>query len=196
MKRTSEQERGANLVEFAIVVPIIILVVIGILEVGVAFRDLLTVSNAAKEGVRIVAAMGDDPMADCVAITKTASAVASSVPLANLIDIAIFRADEDGNQTGDTNTYRLRGGGDPAECGDWTPDPTRDPTHPSWDWSPLDRQVVFGLDPSDPEYRPLDIVGVRVRYTHNWITGFPPFTGSFVIDEATVSRIEPEEYLR
>ena len=81
MKMFSKRESGANLVEFAIVMPIILLVVIGILEVGVAFRDLLTVSNAAKEGVRIVAAMGDDPMSDCTVLTKTSSALASTISM-------------------------------------------------------------------------------------------------------------------
>lgn len=186
MKMFSQRERGANLVEFAIVVPIILLVVIGILEVGVAFRDLLTVSNAAKEGVRVVAAMGDDPMSDCVVLTKTSSALASSIPLANLVTIQIFRADSDGNQIAlDTNVYTLPVGADPTDCTEWSPNPT---DIGSLDWSPLDRNVKIGPG-SD-----LDIAGVRITYTHNWITGFPPFFGSFVVDEATVSRLEPEEY--
>jgi hypothetical protein len=163
--RHKGREIGANLVEFAIVMPIVILVLLGILETGVAFRDFLTVSNAAKEGVRVVASMGDDPTSDCVA----------------LVEIEIFRADANGNQiSGDTNTYSLQLGGDPADCGDWTVT--------QFGWDPLDRNVVTGGSP------PLDIAGVRVLYTHGWMTGFPPFNGSFTIDEATVSRLEPEEY--
>lgn len=186
MKMFSKRERGANLVEFAIVVPIVLLVVIGILEVGVAFRDLLTVSNAAKEGVRVMAAMGDDPMSDCVVLTKTSSALASSVTLANLIQIEIFKADTAGNQSpGTTNVYTLPVGADPTDCTEWSPNPTE---IDSLVWSPEARNVKMGTDDI------LDIAGVRVTYTHNWITGFPPFVGSFVVNEATVSRLEPEEY--
>jgi hypothetical protein len=42
----------------------------------------------------------------------------------------------------------------------------------------------------------LDIAGVRIVFDHSWITGFPPFSGTFTINEATVSRLEPEEYFR
>jgi len=186
MKMFSNRERGANLVEFALVVPIVLLVVIGILEVGVAFRDLLTVSNAAKEGVRVVAAMGDDPLSDCVVLTKTSSALASSVSLSNLLTIEIFRADSNGDQIpGDTNVYTLPIGADPTDCTEWAPNPME---IDSLAWSPLDRNVKIGPDDD------LDIAGVRVTYTHNWITGFPPFVNSFMVDQATVSRLEPEEY--
>ena len=186
MRPTRRHETGANLVEFAIVLPIILLVVIGILEVGMAFRDFLTVSNAAKEGVRVVAAMGDDPLSDCVVLTKTSSALASSVSLANLVTIQIFRANGDGDQiVDDTNTYTLPLGADPTDCTNWSPNPTEIDT---LNWSPLVRRVKIG--PLDD----LDIAGVRVTYTHSWITGFPPFIGSFVVDEATISRLEPEEY--
>ena len=186
MKKFSSRDNGANLVEFAIVMPIILLVVIGILEVGVAFRDLLTVSNAAKEGVRVVAAMGDDPLSDCIVLTKTSAALATSVSLANLLTIEIFRADGDGDPiAGDTNVYTLPSGADSTDCTKWSPNPM---DVASLAWSPLDRKVKIG--PSVD----LDIAGVRVTYTHNWITGFPPFINSFVVDQATVSRLEPEEY--
>ena len=186
MKRFSDRDKGANLVEFAIVMPIILLVVIGILEVGVAFRDLLTVSNAAKEGVRVVAAMGDDPMSDCTVLTKTSAALGSSISLGNLVTIEIFKADAAGDPTpGFVNVYTLPVGADPADCTEWSPNPVN---VGSLAWSPLDRKVKTGPGVD------LDIAGVRVTYTHNWITGFPPFSGSFVVDEATVSRLEPEAY--
>ena len=158
---------------------------IGILEVGVAFRDLLTVSNAAKEGVRVVAAMGDDPMSDCVVLTKTSSALASSVSLDNLLTIEIFRALANGNPSHDINVYTLPVGADPTDCTNWSPNPM---DIDALVWSPEDRNVKVGVGDD------LDIAGVRVTYTHDWITGFPPFMGSFVVDEATVSRLEPEEY--
>jgi Flp pilus assembly protein TadG len=174
-------EKGANLVEFALVLPIVILVLLGILESGVAFRDFLTVSNAAKEGVRVVAAMGDDPNSDCVALAKTAASITTSIRIEQLVEVQIFRADANGNQIGsDTNTYSLDPGGDPADCADWNVN--------QYGWDPLDRNVVTGGT------TPLDIAGVRIIYTHGWMTGFPPFNGSFTINEATVSRLEPEEY--
>jgi hypothetical protein len=165
------------------VMPIVLLVVIGILETGVAFRDFLTVSNAAKEGVRVLTSMGDDPLADCVALAKTYSALSIGAPVTQLQSIEVFRANPDGGQVAvDTNEYRLQSGGDPDECADWIP--------VRYGWDPLDRRVVVG-GPDD-----LDIAGVRIVFDHSWITGLPPFAGTFTINEATVSRLEPEEYFR
>jgi len=179
----SRNSDGAALVEFALVMPIVLLVVLGILETGIAFRDFLGVSNAAKEGVRVLTSMGDDPLTDCVALAKTYSALSGGVPVSHLQTIEIFRADSSGNQIeADTNEYRLQSGGDPNDCGHWT--------QVRYGWDPLDRKVVVG----GPD--PLDIAGVRIVFTHPWITGFPPFRGGFTINEATVSRLEPEEYFR
>ena len=30
--------------------------------------------------------------------------------------------------------------------------------------------------------------------THEWVTGFPPFRGSFTIEESTITRVEPEAF--
>ena len=59
------RERGATLVEAALAFPILILVIISILELGMAFKDYLTVSYLSREAARIGALAGDDPYADC-----------------------------------------------------------------------------------------------------------------------------------
>jgi hypothetical protein len=30
--------------------------------------------------------------------------------------------------------------------------------------------------------------------TRDWVTGFPPFRGSFTIDESTITRLEPQAF--
>ncbi len=44
--------RGQSLVEFALVLPILLLILVGILEFGIAFRTFQVVTNAAREGAR------------------------------------------------------------------------------------------------------------------------------------------------
>ena len=46
-------ERGAELLEFAIVMPILIFLIAGIFEFGVMFRALEAITNAAREGARV-----------------------------------------------------------------------------------------------------------------------------------------------
>lgn len=51
-KRAVKDERGQDLVEFALVVPIILLLFLGIIEFGIIVFRYNTVSNAAREGAR------------------------------------------------------------------------------------------------------------------------------------------------
>ena len=55
----SRDERGAAAVEFALVLPILILLVFGIIEFGFVFNRWLTVTHAAREGVRVYSLTGD-----------------------------------------------------------------------------------------------------------------------------------------
>lgn len=58
MKMTTQKSRrGATLVEFAMVLPMLMLIVLGIMEFGWYTRTQLAVANAVREGAR-VASMG------------------------------------------------------------------------------------------------------------------------------------------
>jgi Flp pilus assembly protein TadG len=49
------EQRGATAVEFALIVPLLIVLVLGIAEFGRAFQVQGTLSAAAREGVRVMA---------------------------------------------------------------------------------------------------------------------------------------------
>jgi Flp pilus assembly protein TadG len=51
-------ERGAELIELALVLPILLLVFVAIVDFGLVFQRFLTVSNAAREGARIAVLPG------------------------------------------------------------------------------------------------------------------------------------------
>lgn len=52
-------ERGAVAVEFALLAPVLILLLFGITEFGRAYNIQLTLSSAAREGVRVMAIAND-----------------------------------------------------------------------------------------------------------------------------------------
>jgi len=54
-KRLLCQDKGQSLVEFAITLPILLLMLIGLVEVGAALRNYLVVVNANREGTRFAA---------------------------------------------------------------------------------------------------------------------------------------------
>ena len=56
MNRRRRDDRGAAAVEAAIVTPMVLLLMLGILEFGMFFKNSLSASEAAKAGVRIASA--------------------------------------------------------------------------------------------------------------------------------------------
>jgi Flp pilus assembly protein TadG len=52
MRRVRRHERGASLVEFAIIFPIFMIIVLGMFSGGVAYNRQIAIRNAAKEGAR------------------------------------------------------------------------------------------------------------------------------------------------
>jgi Flp pilus assembly protein TadG len=54
-----ERDRGAVAVEMALLLPFLILLLLGIMEFGRAFNAQVTLTNAAREGVRVMSISKD-----------------------------------------------------------------------------------------------------------------------------------------
>ena len=57
---TIKNQKGAAIVEFAIVLPLVILLVMGICEFGLAWYNKQVIINASREGARAGIVRGDD----------------------------------------------------------------------------------------------------------------------------------------
>ncbi len=79
--KSRQNERGAAAVEFALVAPILLMMVLGIAEFGRAYHVQTTLSQAAREGVRVMALQNDQAAA--IAATKAAA------PTLTLTNIAV-----------------------------------------------------------------------------------------------------------
>jgi Flp pilus assembly protein TadG len=60
-------ERGAAAVEFAILAPVLITLLLGTMEFGRAYNAQITLTNAAREGVRVMAVSNSQPSARAAA---------------------------------------------------------------------------------------------------------------------------------
>lgn len=87
------QRRGQTLVEFALILPIFILVLVGIFDFGRAVYDYNTISNAAREAIRL--AVVDQ---NTTAITN--KAVQHSTGIATAANVSVSFVD-----TGTATTY-------------------------------------------------------------------------------------------
>jgi hypothetical protein len=173
-------ERGATLVEAAMILPLLLLLVISILELGVAAKDFLTTDFAAKEGARVGAVAGNDPEADCLIVQSIIKGY-TATDIAKLDGIRIYQVNDAGNSTGLENTWQFDNdpGDDPLDCADW---------NVAEGWPSISRDVSLG---SGAE---LDIIAIEIDTNHSWITGLPPWRGEVDIVRTAIQRLEPEAF--
>jgi Flp pilus assembly protein TadG len=69
-------ERGQTAVEFALVAPILIVLLLGIIQLGVAFHDYVTLTDAARAGARkaIVARFSGGSLSDAQQAVRDSAA--------------------------------------------------------------------------------------------------------------------------
>lgn len=60
MKTSFRNERGQTAVEFALIAPLLVILLLGIIQFGIAFHNYVTITDAARAGARqaIVARFG------------------------------------------------------------------------------------------------------------------------------------------
>ena len=95
MRKHLRDERGASAVEFGLVLPILLILVLGIIEFGHAFQVQGTLSAAAREGARAMA-LRNDPAQARDAVQEAAAALSPGVTDAQIaIDPATCPVDGD-----------------------------------------------------------------------------------------------------
>ena len=174
-------ERGATLIEFAVIFPLIIVLVMGIAEFSLAFKDWLTINHASREGARAGATAANDISADIQVLTAIEEALTGG-DLQAIINVRV--SDPDGV---DSTTYTYTG--DPI-CS-WTPcpdpyagaPPLYAPPYQAPNYLPEDRDVTA---PTPGRIK------VSVTLTHQWFTGFFADTSTWTSD--TIMRLEPRVF--
>ncbi len=93
VRHRARRDEGAAALEFAIVLPVLLLLLLGMIEFGYAYQAQLAVTHAAREGARFAAVHTDSEwnpaliasrahpltIADGLAISKTSNATAVTV---------------------------------------------------------------------------------------------------------------------
>lgn len=87
--KKSKSERGAVAVEFAIILPVFLLVVLGIVEFGRAFNIQVSLSEAARESARYAAVHCTEAGYDEDEALAAAVSAAPTVPLNAATDVEI-----------------------------------------------------------------------------------------------------------
>ncbi len=187
-----ERERGAALVEAAIITPVFFLLVFFVFEMGLLFRDALTTDNASREGARAASTRGNAADADYF-ILRTVEHGLEAVGLQRLEYVVVFNA----TGPGDSVPGACRSASQPGLCNHYTAADFfaeldnaggfdtgnfRCGTLDS-NWCPTTRDTTLSGG--------TDFVGVHVETRHDFVTNLIP--GGNQLGETTILSLEPEE---
>ena len=64
-RATDRGDSGQTLVEFALIMPILMVVFAGVIEVALLFNAVVGVNRASQNGAHLAAVLGNQEMADC-----------------------------------------------------------------------------------------------------------------------------------
>lgn len=94
LRACARDEQGAELIEFVLVFPILLLIMSGILDFGMMMRSYEVVTNAAREGARVAVLDGYDANDVQARVTEyaNASGLGGAVPVAATATVPVTTA--------------------------------------------------------------------------------------------------------
>lgn len=186
--RTAQRSvsRGQTLIEFAFILPVFLLLLLGMLELGLAFTHNLTLEYATREGARVGSALvngggtlgcgtGQSPNKNDVdpliiaAVERVLSSPGSAVKLANIPSIRIYKATATGDEAGPVNVWTQSLGTGPVPPGGSQP-LNFSPTSTGWQ--------ACSRTNSTASPGP-DSIGVSLVYTYTLTTGLKSISAMF-----------------
>ena len=173
------REDGAAAVEFALVLPILVLLVFGIIEFGMTFRDTLTIASTTRSGARTASALSRDPQFNTATVAAVTQAV-GSLPSTSIQQLWIYKADPNGSG------LPVGQSGFSSGCSSCS----------IWNWNSTTNQFVLsGTSVWDPATQDAcagtsDSVGIYLKVNHQFVTQL--FGATVTLTDHTVMRLEPK----
>jgi Flp pilus assembly protein TadG len=74
-RKTIREQRGQTMTEFALILPILVLLLLAVIQFGIAFNNYLTVTDAARAGARkaVVSRRAANPSAAAIAAVRSSA---------------------------------------------------------------------------------------------------------------------------
>ncbi len=77
--RLIKNQEGQSLVEFALVIPLLLIILMGIIEFGLMFNSFIVITNGSREGARLASLGGTD-----TEIVERVELVTRSIDITNI----------------------------------------------------------------------------------------------------------------
>jgi len=184
-------------VEVAIVLPLLALLISGIIEGGMAWRDSLTVSSGTRSAARVVSNLGSNRLADYEALL-TLDAALDGLSTSYVVGVLVYDASA---ADGSVPAACLDSGGNPksvsGSCNFYSAAMIKSMSISKFDGLSAPSCSATSWDhfycPTDRETRQnhgLETVGVWVRVKRAWFTNMFPGDG-LTVEHQTVMNVEP-----
>jgi hypothetical protein len=185
-----------TLVEFSLVLPIFLVVLMAMVEFGVAFNAVLSVNRASQNAVLLAGQAGNDLNADCLILDRIERQLDAPLDKRDIVQVRIMRMNTTGSVVQAYNHYNRSGS---TTCDDLTV-----PYTASLTGYPESQRcnVQAGCPTLSPPRSTVDKVAVQIRYRHAWVTPLR-FMLSFIggdgsdrpnwtFEKTNISRMEPK----
>src|SRR2546426_12040329 len=103
-------DAGQALVEFALILPILLLLLIGLIEFAFVWNSRNTVLFASRDGSMLAAEGGNLSGTDCVLLDRIERDIVSPASAIKLQQVEIYWADKNGGQIGSNHNVYERSG--------------------------------------------------------------------------------------
>lgn len=190
LRRCPSGEAGQAIVEFALVLPLLLLLIVGLIEFSFILNSRNTVGFASRDAAMLAAEGGSKAGTDCVVLSAVDRDLVAPARAIRVSQVEVFWSDANGTQIGSNVNVYARSGSTTCTYGDGTSITVPYTLTSAGYIEDVRCDVLGGCGGAHPS---LDIVGVRVTYQHSWLTSFARLTGSGItFTQTTAMRIEPQ----
>jgi Flp pilus assembly protein TadG len=160
--------RGQGLVEFALVFPIFVTMLMGFIEFAFVFNALLSIGHATRDAALIAAEAGNNTGADCAILAQVEKDVSAPANPARITQVLIYRSNQNGAVVGGQQNAYTRTGSTTCTLSDGTTLTVPYSMSGSGTYPSSGRcNVQVGCPDST---HALETIGVKVVYQHSWVT--------------------------
>ena len=184
-------ERGQAVVEIALILPLLVFLIVGIIEFSLLLNARNTVSFASRDGSMLAAEGGSRAGTDCVVLQTIERDLVAPASAIKVTQIKVFWSDQNGDEIGSNHNLYTRTGSTTCDYGDGTSITVPYSLTSAGYVEDIRCDVLAGCGGS---HTSLDTVGVQITYVHNWLTSFGRVTGGsgMTFNVTNTTRIEPQ----
>jgi hypothetical protein len=207
LSNPESKQSGQTLVEFALVIPFLVVLFMALLEMALALNASVAVTRASQHGAHIAASAGNTLGADCLILASVEGDLGIPNDARKISEVVIERTSGAGEFALAWQTWRRIGS---TDCQLPDGSPVKVPYSLTFSSYPEDQRcsVLGGCPTMLPvnTRTTVDNIGVTVRYRHDWVTplngaldfvgtiggtGAGSSPGGWSFEQRNIFRIEP-----